>query len=74
MKAHTDPQIAYGFQYSILYYFVTILCRQQAAIMENHNNERNVHNIGQVEATHTKYERLKFGDIHTALEVTKLPL
>jgi hypothetical protein len=42
--------------------------------MENHNNERNVHNIGQVEATHTKYERLKFGDIHTALEVTKLPL
>jgi hypothetical protein len=36
------------------------LCRQQAEVIQNHDNE-NVRNIGQDEARHKKYKRLKLG-------------
>jgi hypothetical protein len=36
------------------------LCRQQAEVIQNHDNE-NVRNIGQGEARHRKYKRLKLG-------------
>jgi hypothetical protein len=36
------------------------LCRQQAEVIENHDNE-NVRNIGQGEARHRKHKRLKLG-------------
>jgi hypothetical protein len=36
------------------------LCRQQAEVIQNHENE-NVHIIGQSEATHRKYKRLRLG-------------
>jgi hypothetical protein len=36
------------------------LCRQKAEVQENHENEY-VGSIGQGEATHRKYKRLKFG-------------
>jgi hypothetical protein len=36
------------------------LCRQQAEVKQNHDNV-NVRNIGQGEARHRKYKRLKLG-------------
>jgi hypothetical protein len=39
---------------------MTKLSRQQAEVILNHENE-NVHNIGQGEARHRKYKRLKLG-------------
>jgi hypothetical protein len=41
---------------------ITKLCRQQAEVIQNHDNE-NVRNIGQGEARHRKYvyKRLKLG-------------
>jgi hypothetical protein len=39
---------------------MTKLCRQQAEVIQNHNNE-NVRTIEQGEARHRKYTRLKFG-------------
>jgi hypothetical protein len=43
-----------------VYDYITKLCRQQAEIIQNHDNE-NVRNIGQGEARHRKYKRLKLG-------------
>jgi hypothetical protein len=43
--------------------YITKLCRQQAVVIENHENE-NVRNIGQGEARHKKYNRLKLGGGH----------
>jgi hypothetical protein len=40
--------------------YITKLCRQQAEVIQNHDNE-NVHNTGQGEARHRKYKRLKLG-------------
>jgi hypothetical protein len=40
--------------------YITKLCRQQAEVIQNHDNE-NFHNIGQGEARHRKYKRLKLG-------------
>jgi hypothetical protein len=39
---------------------ITKLCRQQAEVIQNHDNE-NVRTIGQGEARHRKYKRLKLG-------------
>jgi hypothetical protein len=41
-----------------VYDYITKLCRQQAEVVQNHNNE-NVLNIGQGEARHRKYKKLK---------------
>jgi hypothetical protein len=48
--------------FKILYLrdFVTKLCRQQATVILNHENV-NICNIGQGEAQHRKYKRLKLG-------------
>jgi hypothetical protein len=43
-----------------VYDYITKLCRQQADVIQNHDNE-NVHAIGKGEATHRKYKRLKLG-------------
>jgi hypothetical protein len=40
--------------------YITKLRRQQAEVIENPDNE-NVRNIGQGEARHRKYNRLKLG-------------
>jgi hypothetical protein len=40
--------------------FVTKLCRQQAEVIKNHDNE-NVRTIGNGEARHRKYKRLILG-------------
>jgi hypothetical protein len=49
-----------AFQIPSVYDYITKLCRQQAEVIQNHVNE-NVCNIGQGEAHHRKYKRLKLG-------------
>jgi hypothetical protein len=49
-----------AFKIPYVYDFITKLCRRQAEVIQNHDNE-NVCNIGQVEAQHRKYKRLKLG-------------
>jgi hypothetical protein len=48
------------FQIPFVYDYITKLCRQQAEVTQNYVNE-NVRNIGQGEANHRKYKRLKLG-------------
>jgi hypothetical protein len=48
-ELHVDFKISY------LYDFMTKLCRQQAEVIRNYDNE----NVGQGEAQHRKYKRLK---------------
>jgi hypothetical protein len=43
-----------------MYDYIIKLCRQQAEVIQNHENEH-VCGIGQGEARHRKYKRLKFG-------------
>jgi hypothetical protein len=50
----------FDFHIPYVYDYITKLCRQQAEVIQNHCNE-NVRNIGQGEANHRKYKRLKLG-------------
>jgi hypothetical protein len=56
-KAHTGSRVAHGFQTSGRDY-ITKLCRQQAEVIQNHENE-NVRNIAQGEVRHRINKRLK---------------
>jgi hypothetical protein len=49
-----------AFQIPFVYDYIRKLRRQQAEVIQNHVNE-NVRNIGQGEALHRKYKRLKLG-------------
>jgi hypothetical protein len=49
-----------AFKLPYFYDYITKLCRQQAEVILNHDNE-NVRNIGQGKARHRKYKRLKLG-------------
>jgi hypothetical protein len=51
------------FQIPYVYNFIMKLCRQQAEVIQNHDNE-NIRNIEQDEAPHRKYKRLKLGGSH----------
>jgi hypothetical protein len=51
-----------SFHMPYVYDYIT-LCRQQAEVIQNHENE-NVRYIGQGEARHRKYKRLKLGGGH----------
>jgi hypothetical protein len=42
-----------AFQIPFVYYYITKLCRQQAEVIQNHDNE-NVRTTGQGEARHRK--------------------
>jgi hypothetical protein len=60
-KVHTGPRFANGFQSSLwIQLYITQLCSQQAEVIQNHENEH-VRSIGQGEARHRKYKRLKLG-------------
>jgi hypothetical protein len=50
-----------AFKISCVYDYITKLCRQQAEVIQNDDNEK-VRNIGQGEARRRKYKRLKLGD------------
>jgi hypothetical protein len=52
-----------AFQIPYVYDYITKSCRQQAEIIQKHENE-NVRYIGQDEAPHRKYKRLKLGGGH----------
>jgi hypothetical protein len=52
-----------AFQIPYVYGYITKLCRQQAEVIQNHENE-NVRSIGQGETPHRKYKRLKLGGGH----------
>jgi hypothetical protein len=49
-----------AFQIPFIYYYITKLCKQQAEVIQNHDNE-SVRTIGRGEARHRKYKRLKLG-------------
>jgi hypothetical protein len=49
-----------AFSIPYIYDYITKLSRQQAEVIQNHENV-NVRNIGQGEARHRKYKRLKLG-------------
>jgi hypothetical protein len=49
-----------AFSIPYIYDYITELSRQQAKAIQNHENV-NVRNIGQGEARHRKYKRLKLG-------------
>jgi hypothetical protein len=49
-----------AFQAPYIYYYIMKLCRQQAEVIQNHENA-NVRDIGKGEARHGKYKRLKLG-------------
>jgi hypothetical protein len=51
---HTDFNLPYVYDY------ITKLCRKQADVTRNHENEH-VHGTGQGEARYRKYKRLKLG-------------
>jgi hypothetical protein len=53
-----DLHMAFKLPYT--YDYITELCRQQAEVIQNHENA-NVRNIGQGEARCRKYERLEVG-------------
>jgi hypothetical protein len=50
-------------KFRYVYDHITKLCRQQAEVIQIHDNE-NVRNMGQGEARHRKYTRLKPGGSH----------
>jgi hypothetical protein len=56
-----DMHVAFHIPY--VYDYITKSCRQQAEVIQNHENE-NVRYIGQSEARHRKYKRLKLGGGH----------
>jgi hypothetical protein len=62
-----------AFHIPYVYDYITKSCRQQAEVIQNHENET-VRYSGQGEALHRKYERLKLGGGHVQVQVTKLPL
>jgi hypothetical protein len=57
---HTGARFPHGFQPSI-YDYVTNVCRQQAEVIQNHENEH-VRSIGQDKGRQRKHKRLKLGD------------
>jgi hypothetical protein len=52
-------QLLYNHIYIRKYDYITKLCRQQAEVIQNHENA-NVRNIGQGEPRHRIFKRLKF--------------
>jgi hypothetical protein len=52
-----------AFHMPYIYDYITKLCRQQAEVIQNHENE-NVRYTGQGEAQQRKYKRLKLGGGH----------
>jgi hypothetical protein len=55
-----DLQITFKLPYIHVYYYITTLCRQQAEVIQNHENA-NFRDIGQGEPRHRKYKTLQLG-------------
>jgi hypothetical protein len=52
-----------AFQIPYVYHYITKSCKQQAQVIQNHENE-NVRYTGQGEARHRKYKKFKLGGSH----------
>jgi hypothetical protein len=50
--------ICTSFKLPYIYVYIKKICRKQAEVVQNHENA-NVRNIGQGEARHRKYKKLK---------------
>jgi hypothetical protein len=59
-KCTTVRDLHTAFDLPCGYDYITKLCRQQAEVIQNHENER-VRCVWQGKARHRKYRRLKFG-------------
>jgi hypothetical protein len=57
---HIGPRFANSFNLPYVYDYITKLRRKQAEVIQNHENEH-VRGIGESEARHRKYKRLKVG-------------
>jgi hypothetical protein len=55
-----DRELHMAFQVPYIYDSITTLCRQQSEVIQNHV-DANVRYIGNGEARHRKYKRLKLG-------------
>jgi hypothetical protein len=62
-RSTTVRDLHMAFQIPYVYDYVTKTCRQQAEVIQNHENE-NFRYIGQGEARQRKYQRLKLGGGH----------
>jgi hypothetical protein len=62
-KCTSVRDIYKAFHIPYIYDYITKSCRQQAEVIQNHENE-NVCYTGQGEAQHRKYKRLKLGGGH----------
>jgi hypothetical protein len=63
-----------AFKLPYLYDYITKLCKQQAEVIQNHENA-NVRNIGQGEARHRNTRGLNLAAVkHTTVQVIRLPL
>jgi hypothetical protein len=58
-----------AFQSPYVYDYITKLCRQQAEVIQNHDNG-NVRTIGQREARHRKYKMLTYLCLSPTVQVT----
>jgi hypothetical protein len=56
----SNPDMHISLQIPYVYDYITKLCRQQAHVIEHHENIH-VRNTGQGEALHRKYKRRKLG-------------
>jgi hypothetical protein len=65
-RCPTSPRFVHGFQISLVYEYITKLCRTQAEIILNHVNP-NSRGIGQEETRCRKYKRLKLGRVRPNL-------
>jgi hypothetical protein len=73
-KVHTVRDLHTAFNLPYVYDYTTKLCRQQAEVIKNHENEY-VRTIGQGEAKHRKYRSLNLAAVKLmTVQVTKLPL
>jgi hypothetical protein len=59
-KVHAGPRFRAAFGLPYVYDYVIKLFRQQADVIQNHEN-KHVRSIGQGEARRRKYKRLKLG-------------
>jgi hypothetical protein len=57
---HTGLRVAHAFILPYVYDYITKLRRQQAEVIQNHENEH-FRSTGQGKARHRKYKRLKLG-------------
>jgi hypothetical protein len=60
LRRTLDRELHKAFNIPYIYDYITKLCRQQAEVIQNHENA-NVRDIGHGEAQHRKYKRLKLG-------------